>query len=219
LKRIRGLYAERHPGWSVVVAEAPPGLWVKARAVMPAVAAAPADELLLVADADVWCGGLARAVEGIEEDASWAIPHSGVFRLSEEATAAVLAGTELDGDLPLEQRPYKGTEGGGLVIARREALLEVPVDPRFRGWGQEDESWGYALRTLLGAPWRGREPLLHLWHPPQERAERARGSREGWELRKRYHAAFRHPEGMRDLTEEAKLALAAAEPTLHPDPA
>lgn len=114
LEWARGLYAERHPEWRVVVAEAPPGPWVKALAVMPAVEACEPGEMVVVADADVWCDGFAEAVEGLDaSDKRWAIPHAGVFRLTEEATAEVLGGAPLDEALALEQRAYKGTMGGG----------------------------------------------------------------------------------------------------------
>lgn len=181
--------------------------WVKALAFTPALQASDA-EIVVMADADVWSDGLDEAIAAVRGGAEWATPHGEVLRLTEEATEAVLGGGDPEGQ-PLEQRPYPGVLGGGFVVARRETLLEVPMDPRFKGWGGEDESWGFALWHLLGPPKRLGRPLYHLWHPPQERITRRRGSTESWRLRKRYSAAARSgPDAFQALLEEANDALA-----------
>jgi hypothetical protein len=199
---VQARYAEHHPDWTVIEASAPAGPWVKAEAVIPAVAACRAD-VVVVADADVWCDGLARAVAAVAEGASWAVPHGRVCRLSMSATAGVLAGGWFSRD-GLEQPPYRGVEGGGLVVLPRASALEIPLDARFVGWGGEDHSWGYALRTLLGRAWRGSAPLWHLWHLPQDRLSRRIGSAENDALHLRYAAAKRNPEAMRELTREVQ---------------
>jgi hypothetical protein len=175
------------------------GPWVKAHAVMPAVERAA--DIVIVSDADVVSDGLSEAVYAIQTGDQWAIPHKRVHRLTKQASDKYLAGHPLDG-LPLTQRPYPGMPGGGIVIARRQTILDVPLDPRFVGWGQEDESWAIALHTLAGKPFRGVSNLVHLWHPPQERVTRRRGNQSGWQLMKRYRAARRDPEAMRALLEE-----------------
>jgi hypothetical protein len=159
--------------WPVTVARTT-GLWCKAAAVMPAVRDSCAD-VVLVADADVWTDGVHDAVAEVEAGAPWAIPHRGVHRLDEH----------------------------GIVIAPREMLLSVPLDPRYIGWGQEDVSWAIALETLAGRPWRGRAPLVHLWHPPQDRMTRRFGSRASRDLYRRYQAASHDPTAMRALIQEA----------------
>lgn len=181
---------------------------------MPAIAACDAGAVVVVADADVWCDGISAAVAAVEAGAPWAIPHDLVHRLSETGTAAVLAGAHWRGQ-PVCQQPYPGVMGGGIVVARRETLLEAPLDPRFVGWGQEDESWAVALTALAGPPWRGAAPLLHLWHPPQPRLDRRRGSTGGWNLRRRYLRARRDPAAMRQLLDEARHALHSPEPAVH----
>lgn len=201
LSWVLGRYAAL--GWAVKLCEAPGGEWCKADAVIPALERAPAD-LVVVADADVWADGLERAAMAVVcGEAEWAIPHGGVFRLSEAATADVLAGAEPSEDAELTRPAYRGTEGGGVVIAHRDTLLDVPLDRRFRGWGQEDESWGVALRCLVGPPDRGRRPpLFHLWHPPQDRPATRWGSVESKRLHARYIAAREKPGVMRALIEE-----------------
>lgn len=193
--------------WPVTIAPAPDGAWCKAAAIAPAVEASSAD-VLVIADADVWCDGLDLAVEAVEQGAPWAIPHRLVHRLTEVSTEQVLTGADWRG-LPLAQWPYSGYEGGGIVVARRETLLEVPM-PVFEGWGGEDESWALALRTLAGPPWRGEADLVHLWHPPQERLNRRWGSDAGRALVHRFEAANGDPAAMCALLQEVSPCLSPA---------
>jgi hypothetical protein len=216
-------YKREHPDWRVTVAPpvchtSPPGdsasrTWCKAQAVMPAVEASSA-EVVVVADADVFCHGLADAVAAVHDRAAWAIPHDAVHRLSEEGAAAVLAGADPKGQ-PLAERAYRGIEGGGIVVARRETWLACPVDPRFVGWGREDCSLGMALHTVHGPSWRGNAPLWHLWHPPQQRVGRKRGTPATEALFRRYIKARRSADEMRSLLQEARDALQAAQPHGH----
>jgi hypothetical protein len=195
------------PG-SVTVSSPPPGPWCKAAAVMPSVATTGPHEIIVIADADCWSDGILDAVLAVNGGADWAVPHKTVHRLTEKATDYLLAGR---GDpLALEVEscetngdgPYNGIHGGGIVVVRRDVLLEVPFDPRFTGWGGEDASWRDAMLTLVGAPWAGTAPLIHLWHPPQPRINRFIGNKENAALRKRYVRAHRHPDQMRALLAE-----------------
>lgn len=196
-------YAEHHPGWDLQRCEAPAGPWRKGAAVAPALEASRAD-IVVLADGDVWTDGLPEAVEAVVSgEAPWVCPHRLVHRLSEESTAAVLAGAGWQELEDFTQRPYEGFLGGGIVVASRETLLKVPIDPRFEAWGQEDESHAFALQALAGNPWRGAPDLVHLFHPPQDHRDRRRGSRENWALRQRYFKARRDPCAMRALIEEA----------------
>lgn len=189
--------------------------WCKAQAVMPAIELSDA-EVVVVADADVWTDGLAAAIAAVVDGAPFAVPHTMVNRLTEAGTAALIAGEPWQRQEVVEP-PNVGRIGGGFVVARREDLLRVPMDPRFVGWGQEDTSWGVALRHLLGEPWRGSHDLVHLWHPPQERISRKYGSHDGRRLWLRYLEARKSPDEMEALIEEARCALQAAEPQSHAD--
>lgn len=198
--------------------------WCKATAVMPAIARSSAD-IIVVSDADVWTDGLTAAVQAVRDGASWAIPHRMVYRLTHAATERLLVTSTCDGEEPSETVPldakdtteevHEGLAGGGIIVAHRTALLTIPLDPRFIGWGQEDESWANALDCLLGPAWRGDAPLLHLWHPAQQRITRKRGSHASWQLRRRYWKAHYDPARMRELLEEAHAALAAPQHALH----
>lgn len=192
-------YEVEHPGWTVAIAEAPPGPWCKAACILDGVAAVESDRII-VADADVWCDSITDAVDALQHHA-WAVPHGDVHRLTDDATGRFLAGAQPDG-LATTEPPYPGHPGGGLVVIRRDVILDVPPDRRFVGWGQEDDAWGIALSTLAGMPFRGDHPLWHLWHSPQERQSRLVGTPGGWSLFKRYQSANGQPDAMRALVEE-----------------
>lgn len=183
---------------------------MKALAVEDALRRTDADRLV-VADADVWCPGLAEAAD--RTDRPVVIPHSNVHRLTESDTRRVLAG----GNRPYQtcERVRRGVAGGGIVIINRATYEQVPLDPRFQGWGQEDTSWGLALTTMTGKITRYSHPLIHLWHPPQERQSRAVGSTAGRQLEVRYHNATTSREAMAVLIDEAKRML-RSEPCLNP---
>lgn len=189
---------KRYP-WPVTVAEGGEP-WSKGAALRPAIEASSAD-IIVIADADCWTDGLPAALEAVEQGADFAIPHRKVYRLSEESTAHYMSTGEVRH--PFDRRPYTGMAGGGFVVAPRETLLDCPPDPRFVGWGQEDESWALALTCLHGMPWRGDADLIHLWHPPAPRMSRRKGSPESWALYRRYRDAARDPLAMRKLIEEA----------------
>lgn len=194
---------ERH-GYQVT--EAPGGdPWVKADAVNLAVGASTAD-ILVIADADVFCDGITEAIAHVADEGGWAIPHTHVHRIADDATADFLSGQPLRLQRT-EQDPYRGIAGGGIVVLERPTYERIPLDRRFVGWGGEDHSWGLALETLVGRPWRGDAPLVHLWHPPQERREQGRtrrmGSVDNENLRREYLQARGNPRKMQSIVTEA----------------
>lgn len=183
------------------------GPWCKAAAVADGLTRTTAD-VVIVSDADVWCDGITDAVAQVDAH-GWAVPHRLVHRLSADSTAAVLAGSDWHG-LPLsrdnarDRRPYEGYRAGGIVVLRRDVIDTVPLDRKFVGWGGEDEAWSMALTLLIGEPWQGDADLVHLWHPPQQRMTRTRGSRDSQGLLAAYRRARRSPEEMRALVEEGR---------------
>lgn len=186
--------------WPVVIGRHDDGPWVKALAVADALTQTQA-QILIIADADVWTDGLPEAVQAVQDGAAWAIPHRGVIRLTQAGTELYGGGGELL-RLPVEENAYLGVEGGGIVVINRRIYEMCPLDQRFEGWGGEDESWGMALRTLHGPPHRVRMPLVHLWHPPQERATRSKGSEANTALRKRYARAMHNPTVMQEVLDD-----------------
>lgn len=214
LEHVEAGYLAAHPAWELVLGSTEGDGWCKAAAIADALCHTAA-EVLVIADADVWCDDTALAVSAVEQGAAWAVPHRGVHRLTEASTLQYTAGGAWP-HLELDERAYRGVEGGGITVMRRDVYDACPLDARFIGWGSEDESWGMALRTMFSAPWRGKVPLIHLWHPPQQRATRARGSMASWELRKRYARAQRNAAAMAALIEEGRrVAREAHQPAMH----
>lgn len=193
------------PPWTMARGRHDEVPWVKALAVADGLRKCPGgpDDILVLHDADVIVPGLLAAIEAVVSgEARWAIPHGQVRRLDEPSTAVVLAGGELRGRLT--EAAYYGHAGGGCTVLRRADYESVPLDPRFVGWGREDDAWALALRSLLGEPWRGTEPCWHLFHPPQPRENRKYGSDANNALYRRYHEATGYgPAAMRALVDEA----------------
>lgn len=188
---------------------ASPDPWRKAVAVAHAARNSTAD-VFVVADADCLCfgAGVAPAIAAVETGAAWAVPHLMVHRLDQPATEAVYAGADPAATTGRTQRPYKGFAGGGIVVIRREVWDQIPLDPRFAGWGGEDSAWALALTTLAGPPVRFDAALFHLWHPPPERMTRRWGSPSSRTLEIRYKRAARSSRrAMADVVAEARAAL------------
>jgi len=196
-----------HAGRTVRLGEVCGAGWCKARATD---AAMPTSGIVVIADADVWCDGLDEAIAAVRSGAPWAIPHGNVRRLAQDATGQVLAGTAPSRSMPLAQRAYRGHAGGGIVVTTADVWQDCPLDPRFIGWGHEDDSWAAALKVLAGEPWRGTADLWHLWHPPQERRSRTTGRRESVALARRYRTARHDIAAMRSLADEARRLLEVA---------
>jgi hypothetical protein len=183
-------------GLEVVEGHGNANRWCKAEAVADGLSRA-SGELLVIHDADVYSEHLNEAIDRVRDGAPWASPHRIVRRLTEAGTAAFLDGA-CD---PQVQERHAAKLGGGIVVLPSETYENVPLDPRFVGWGQEDESWSIALLALVGSPFIGRHELTHLYHPPQERKTRVIGSRESKELLRRYRHAKRTG-SMRQLLDE-----------------
>jgi hypothetical protein len=183
--------------------------WCKARAVGDAFSRS-SEPIVIVADADCVAPGVKQAVLAVRQGAAWAMPHLKVYRMSQVATNEIYRGAppgSLTGkNLWLDQSPYKGYEGGGITVLRREVYLNCPLDPAFMGWGQEDEAWAMALNGLHGAPWRGRAPLYHLWHEKPPRKSRYVGSDASMARLQEYKEARAHG-GWSTLLEGARTSL------------
>lgn len=217
LNRVLLWWRQNHPKWDIRVGEFPPeaGAWCKSLAVAAAGPVADSD-IVIVSDADVICERVDLAVGALRGQLPqhlWAMPHRTVHRLAENATLSVVDQSwwPSPGMTPRELRPfvarsYTAYPGGGLVVLLGKVLNRVPLDPRFRGWGQEDHSWALALSMLAGAPWRGQGALWHLWHPPAPRMKPGIGSQDGLQLWHRYRSAA-NPEAMSELVSEARAEL------------
>lgn len=190
------------PNWEIVTGDCSSDEWIKADAIADALRCASGD-IIVMADADVWCNpyALGETVTRVKGDVTWAIPHLTVHRLTKIGTMRFKAREDFEIE-DLDEHPYEGVTGGGMFVMRRESYEAAPIDRRFRGWGQEDQAAGMAWTTLYGLPWRGIDPLWHLWHPPMERMNRVVGSKESRALWERYRRVNHNRPAMRALVGE-----------------
>ena len=195
-------------GYRCRLARSPSERFCKAEAVGMALRTSRAS-WLIVADADVAPpAGIDRAVERCRWDCEpWVKPFTHVIRLNKESSQKWYQGKHVDLEdvQNLTQKPNIGVPGGGIVIISRENYDKVPLDKRFVGWGGEDESWGFALHTILGPPYIEMPDLIHFYHEPQERMTRQKGNLENDALRSRYLKAIAKPDKMQALVDEGKL--------------
>lgn len=203
---VQDRYAEHHPGWEIITGTTDVPGFSRTQAILDARSKTDAD-VLVVADADTWCDGLPEAIDHLS--LGWAVPHLLIHRLAESSTLRVLGGAhwkgqQLSTDNCQDSRPYRGHEAGTLLVLTAETFDAAPPDPRFVGWGQEDDAWALTLRTMVGSPWRGTADLVHLWHPAEPRQSRVKGNPDNVALCRRYARANRRREQMAELIEEAR---------------
>jgi hypothetical protein len=196
-----------HLDWDVHVGTLD-GPWCTARAVAQAV---PQVDTLVIHDADVLVPpeALAQAVGAVEGGAVWAMPHRKVYRLTQALTAAMRDGQTVDHRRArLARHPYEGVKAGGVLVIRRDVYEECGFDPRFEGWGGEDEALWRALTLLYEPVVRFDADLVHLWHPWEKRQM----SKATTQLLARYKGAFRSQDAaaMRTLVEEARCSTPTA---------
>jgi len=201
--------AREHPDWQVTLVDSTSDKFSRTEAIQRGMLKS-FGKIIVVHDSDMIATGLDQAVALCAQGTSWVRPHGFMHRLTPEATQSVLEGADARGLLDdCHEKPYRSLDCAGVVVLRREVVENVPPDPRFRGWGGEDEAWQHALRTLVGAPVVIDEPMIHLWHPPAERKSRAVGNDENQALLEQYQAARGQRERMRRLVEGRTLERVA----------
>lgn len=200
---VRGWWHDNFPDWELIPGTPQEGL-SRSQSLRDAAQRTDAG-ILICADADVWCdpAGITKAVNEVRKS-GWAIPHLMIHRLSESSTDLFYQGwdwssLELSQDNEQDSQPYVGFETGTMLVITHEVFDRVGPDPRLVEWGQEDECWSMALRTLQGPPWRGQVPLIHLWHPPQPRLNRRYGSEYNRQIYGLYKMASGSPSMMKEV--------------------
>jgi hypothetical protein len=199
------------PDAHVIIAGDDDPPWSKGTAVRNCLRYARGD-VIVVHDADSTVDNLADAVEVVEMGAAWCVPHSRIVRLNEHTTGQWLT-RPVPHRLPAvtarhrERYAKPSVHGGGVTVLQRKILEDVPVDPRFRGWGGEDLAWGRALGTLHGEAVQLQTDLIHLWHPPRPEHWMVKGTvlPETQALADRYCQANGDPAAVRRLLAEVTL--------------
>lgn len=204
--------------WEVIIGGCDSEEWCKAEAYADALRGATG-QYLIFADADVMTPGAPVAVQALRDGWPWARSHDLVVRLNSQTTEELIhnspavswsAKTFAESPLCWEDWPYEQRAAGAGVAVQRDVYENVPHDPRFLGWGCEDEAWGIALQVMYGqeAKVRGM-PCIHLWHPPQPK-ELRNGALKSQVLLAQYRAARHQPEAQMEMA----AILAAAQLSL-----
>lgn len=209
LQHVMAWYSDHLENARILIGNSPEP-WCKAQAVAAALAKTNGEPIVVIADADCLVPGLPEAVRAVRNGVAWAMPHLKVYRFGTQATERIYLGDE-PGSLTgrriwYDQEPYKGYEGGGVTVLRRDVYLDCPLDPGFIGWGQEDEAWALALNGLYGPPARGTAPLYHLWHEKPARKTRYVGSDTSVDRLRLYREAQIHSNWTGVLAEARDLA-------------
>lgn len=177
------LFAQHFPEWEVCIADdgaAPTEPWSASTARLRAIAKSRGDVLVMI-DADAWSYGLGHCVDYVREHGGFCQPHTTFRRLDGPATERALrTGTFSTSPADMETPAYSQRAGAMPVVIERALAVAVPTDQRFRGWGGEDCSWGFALETLYGPVVRLNGHAWHMFHEPApERLHRQANRRSG----------------------------------------
>jgi predicted glycosyltransferase involved in capsule biosynthesis len=128
-------------------------------------------DILAIMDADVWLDPqiLLDAADFIRKNPnSWVRPCRNVYRLKKETTKKII---KLDIDKPFPKINESECErisiaiGGICVFSKKQFESVGGMDPRFRGWGGEDNAWNALLDAKFTKAQMWGKDLYHLWHP------------------------------------------------------
>ncbi len=132
-------------------------------------------DVFVVFDADTWVSTqmMERAISLVTPSV-WVRPYNTKIKLNQEATDAVIAGTDIeDLDVGSFGRPEATTgfrHAPPLMIHRDSWFFVGGMDERFQGWGSEDTALSLTLDRLVGPQVMMRGVALHLKHPRIGRA-------------------------------------------------
>lgn len=168
--------------------------------------------IIAVIDADVWVEreAIETAAKLIRNgDTAWVRPADRVLRLTGHTTRKLIQTNPAAPTPTFSEEDCEAITGtvGLAFIVSAEAFRDIAgMDPRFRGWGWEDNAFNWAMRCLHGQEILFNATLIHLWHPrgKDQEGRRVWKGQQGRnaELGTRYKRAARRPTWMRRLIEE-----------------
>lgn len=199
-------------GFKTIISETDP--YTKGSAVADGVSKCK-DDFFIIADADAIVepySSILDAVHLVRESPNWVVPYETIWRLTEEATRDYVRNRynhtytwydEIYQPVNVETTvpPYRAVKGGGITAIHRNFWNEVGgIDPRFEGWGGEDQAFGRALETLCAPAIELPGRLIHLWH--QDQGPRRAVSKATQKLSSKYQVAWQNPQKMRLVIQE-----------------
>lgn len=190
-------YARHVPEATVRSIDTDDDVFVLAACRNRAVASVPADEVVVIGDADTFpeVEALRAAVAAARTSGRVHLPYTEYHWLGREGTAQLRGGT------PPEDCTYELVNGacsGVYVTTPRTWAAHGGQDERFRGWGFEDAAWYLAHETLFGVPPVRHDGRVYALHHQAEVRAGARYDANA-ALMERYRAAAGDPEAMAQL--------------------
>ena len=177
-------------------------------------------DVLAIIDADVWIEPevlLKAASEVRGAPSTWVRPCDRVMRLS-RPTTQMLVQSDPSSAFPelTEADCERITPTVGLACVFSRSMFEAVggMDPRFRGWGWEDNAWIYLLTSLAGPATVMDNFVFHLWHPrahhPDGRPAWSGQTTSNIELGLRYKRARKNRSALDALIREVRARTGIA---------
>ncbi len=195
----RDWYIKTFPQWSIGCSDNGSAEFSRAgsRNACARTALAGGFDVVVINDADTVpeVGAVAAAVHGAADDGLLHFGLSTMRYLTQEETAAVYAGEEID-------RNGNSHDSSVLAIQPKAYFEAGGQDERFTGYGGEDNAFCAATTALLGNPVWHDGQAISLWHDASCRDIGSERWRPNSALAVRYSAVRYNAEGMRHLINE-----------------
>jgi predicted glycosyltransferase involved in capsule biosynthesis len=171
-------------------------------------------DILAVVDADLWLDPqiFLDAVKFITNNPkSWVRPCTDVYRIKKEITAEIIKQSPND-EFPniTEEHCHRISvaTGGVCIFSRKQFETVGGMDPRFRGWGGEDNAWNIIMDRTFTDAQRWNKNLYHLWHP-RNRDDQGKPAYPGQKttnehLLQEYKTASKNPVSLESLIKDNK---------------
>jgi predicted glycosyltransferase involved in capsule biosynthesis len=131
-------------------------------------------EILAMVDADVWLDPqilLDAAAFITSNPNSWIRPCTDVYRIKKTKTKEIISGDPSFSFPEITQKDCERVSvavGGVFVFSKKQFETLGGMDPRFRGWGGEDNAWTIIMNKKFSYSQRWNKNLYHLWHPREK---------------------------------------------------
>jgi predicted glycosyltransferase involved in capsule biosynthesis len=166
---------------------------------------------IVLADADVVPVDyeyLHVAIDMLESGVNWVLPYDYYYNLNQQTTDLVLnesPNSIIDDDPTKDMCEFWRIQSwAGLIVMRKQDFIQTGgYDPRFKGWGYEDNAFAIKNDALIGAYSRIEYPCIHLWHPVSEGSGFTNENiEENRALYKRYESASRNRAKVQGIVNE-----------------